>query len=173
MKTPTNAATKIVDEIVTNNAEWSNLFIAHDFFNRYRYYLQVIASSDSAELQLMWAGKVESRIRHLIMKLEVVPNLFLAHPFIKGFNKVHQCATDQEVVDVTHGVYNPDTTVQSEGTDENYKEGSAEGNTPRVVKKTVHLTTFYIGLLIKPKDGKHWIGCFREMYKLILYISYD
>lgn len=158
MTTLINSAAEIVDRIVTNNAEWSELFIAHDFFNRYRYYLQVIASSDSAEMQLKWAGMVESRIRQLVMKLENVPNLFLAHPFIKGFDKVHQCATDQEAVDVAHGVYNPATTVQPEGADESHKEGSAEGNAPRIVKRTVHSTTFYIGLLIEPKGGKHWLG---------------
>jgi poly(A) polymerase Pap1 len=34
--------------------KWSDLFAKHDFFFRYRYYLQIIASSDSAARQLKW-----------------------------------------------------------------------------------------------------------------------
>jgi hypothetical protein len=47
-------AAGIVDRIAVGQAEWSELFQPHDFFTRYRYYLQIIASSGSAELQLKW-----------------------------------------------------------------------------------------------------------------------
>lgn len=44
----------IVDKVIVGTAEWSELFQKHDFFHKYRYYLQVIASTGSAELQLKW-----------------------------------------------------------------------------------------------------------------------
>lgn len=44
----------IVDKVIVGTAEWSELFQKHDFFHKYRYYLQVIASTGSADLQLKW-----------------------------------------------------------------------------------------------------------------------
>jgi poly(A) polymerase len=43
-----------VDKVIVNRADWSQLFAKHDFFHKYRYYLQVIASTGTAELQLKW-----------------------------------------------------------------------------------------------------------------------
>ena len=45
---------EIVDKIIIGTAEWSELFAKHDFFHRYRYYLQVIASTGNAERQTKW-----------------------------------------------------------------------------------------------------------------------
>lgn len=47
-------AAEIVNRIVVGGEEWNELFEKHDFFYRYRYYLQVIASTGDAELQLKW-----------------------------------------------------------------------------------------------------------------------
>ena len=47
-------AAEIVDRIMVNKAEWSELFAKHDFFHKYRYYLQVIASSGDPEMQIKW-----------------------------------------------------------------------------------------------------------------------
>ncbi|GES88571.1 poly-A polymerase [Rhizophagus clarus] len=77
-------AAEIADKVMIGTGKWSDLFSKHDFFSRYRHYLQIIASSNSAARQLKWSGMVESRIRHLISKLEGVDNLYLAHPFVKG-----------------------------------------------------------------------------------------
>jgi len=90
-------AADIVDKVIVGTAEWSELFAKHDFFHKYRYYLQVIASTGSAELQIKWAGTVESRIRQLVKKLEYVESLALAHPFIKGFHQVSYCISNDEV----------------------------------------------------------------------------
>ena len=49
------------------------------------------------------SGTVESRIRQLVMKLEYVDSLTLAHPFVKGFEQVHYCLTDEEVRAVAQG----------------------------------------------------------------------
>ena len=47
-------AAAIVDKIVIGTGEWSELFAKHDFFYKYRYYLQIIASTGNSELQLKW-----------------------------------------------------------------------------------------------------------------------
>jgi len=44
----------IVDKVIVGTANWSELFVKHDFFHKYRYYLQIIASTGDHELQINW-----------------------------------------------------------------------------------------------------------------------
>ena len=44
----------IVEKVIVGTAQWSDLFAKHDFFHKYRYYLQVIASTGDADLQIKW-----------------------------------------------------------------------------------------------------------------------
>ncbi len=44
----------IVDKVIVGSADWSELFAKHDFFHKYRYYLQIIASTGDHDLQLKW-----------------------------------------------------------------------------------------------------------------------
>ena len=104
---------EIVDRIFLGKATWKELFEKHDFFHRYKYYLQVIASSGSADLQLKWEGTVESKLRQLIMKLELVPSLLIAHPFVDGFNHECVCYTDEEVRQVATGEMPPEVAARS------------------------------------------------------------
>ena len=48
------AGADIVDKVIVGTATWSELFAKHDFFHKYRYYLQVIASTDSPDVQIKW-----------------------------------------------------------------------------------------------------------------------
>ncbi|EIN10986.1 Poly(A) polymerase [Punctularia strigosozonata HHB-11173 SS5] len=132
---------ELVEKIIVGTADWSELFIKHDFFDKYRYYLQVIASTGNADLQLKWSGTVESRIRQLVMKLEYVDSLTLAHPFIKGFEQVSYCLSDEEVRAVAQGEIS-ETVKKRVLEDIKDKEGAS----------TVYTTTFYIGLAIEPKQ---------------------
>ncbi|KAJ7302169.1 Nucleotidyltransferase, class I, C-terminal-like protein, partial [Mycena albidolilacea] len=93
----------IVNKVTTGTATWSELFSKHNFLHRYHNYIQVIALSQDAQQQMKWAGTVESKMQHLIMKLEFVDNLQLAHPFVKGFDRVVQYASEDEARDVLHG----------------------------------------------------------------------
>ncbi|KAI5123418.1 hypothetical protein M0805_006123 [Coniferiporia weirii] len=131
----------IVDKIMFGSIQWSELFAKHDFFHKYRYYLQVIASTGNQDLQLKWSGTVESRIRQLVMKLEYVESLTLAHPFIKGFDQTLHCLNDEEVRACASGEL-PDAVARRKKEDTEGKEGAS----------TVHTTTFYIGLAIEPKQ---------------------
>ncbi|PCH40954.1 polymerase [Wolfiporia cocos MD-104 SS10] len=132
---------EIVDRVIIGRANWSELFAKHDFFHKYRYYLQIIASTGSPELQIKWSGTVESRIRQLVMKLEIVESITLAHPFIKGYEQVSYCLTPEEVRAVAQGDIS-EATAKRKKEDIEGKEGAS----------TVYSTTFYIGLAIEPKQ---------------------
>ncbi|KAI0053714.1 poly-A polymerase [Auriscalpium vulgare] len=131
----------IVDKVIVGTAQWSELFAKHDFFHKYKYYLQIIASTGDQNLQIKWSGTVESRLRQLVMKLEFVESLLLAHPFIKGFEQVSYCISEEEFRLVASG----ETTEAITSRKKEDIEG-VEGARP------VYSTTFYIGLAIAPKQ---------------------
>ncbi|KND02181.1 polynucleotide adenylyltransferase PAP1 [Spizellomyces punctatus DAOM BR117] len=130
-------AADIADRIMVGSGRWVELFTKSDFFSRYKYYLQVIASSKEAESQLRWAGMVESRLRQLVMKLELVDHLELAHPYIEGFEKVCWCLNEEERNQAAHGQFPPPR---------------EEKDLDMSTATQIHTTTFYIGLCIKAKD---------------------
>ncbi|PWN41576.1 Poly(A) polymerase [Ceraceosorus guamensis] len=148
---------EVAQRIMEQQSTWTELFAHHDYFSQYRNYLQVIASSGSADLQLKWAGTVESRIRGLVMKLEQVTMLQLAHPFVKGFNQVSQCLNDDEVRLVATGDIPKEVAERTkkeelpaggdrealQKKDEEAKKAEAEGQ-----GRTIWTTTFYIGLQV-------------------------
>ena len=153
-------AAEVVDRIVIGKSDWAELFEKHDFFHRYKYYLQVVASSGSADLQLKWSGTVESKVRQLIMKLEMVPTLMCAHPFIKGFDQVSLCYNDAEVRMVATGNVPEDVASrtkqedlpkdalgeeEAKAKDEEAKKEAEQGH------RMIWTTTFYIGLCVEPK----------------------
>jgi len=47
-------ATEIAEKIMRGKLPWSALFVKHDFFLRYKYYLAITAASKSAETQVKW-----------------------------------------------------------------------------------------------------------------------
>lgn len=151
---------EIVDRVFQGKAQWAELFEKHDFFHKYKYYLQVIASSGSADLQLKWQGTVESRLRQLVMKLELVPTLLYAHPFVKGFNQESLCFTDEEVRQVATGDI-PEAVAARTKVQELPTEGDAAKEKDEAVQesdadkghRTIYTTTFYIGLKIEPRQS--------------------
>ncbi|KAI0698571.1 poly-A polymerase [Cytidiella melzeri] len=132
---------EIVEKVIVGQAQWSELFAKHDFFHKYRYYLKVIASTGSADLQIKWSGTVESRLRQLVMKLEYVESLTLAHPFIQGFDQVLHCLTEDEFRGAAEGEI-PEALAKRKKEDIEGKAGS----------QMIYTTTFFIGLAIEPKQ---------------------
>lgn len=109
----------------------------------------VIASSADREIQLKWSGMVESRLRQLIGRLESVDTvdlgiflsrlLWLAHPYIKGFEAAMECRNQAEADLVANGGKLP--TVDSD------RPELPDGDSPIVVQ----MTSFYVGLKTNSK----------------------
>lgn len=85
-----------------------------------------------------------SKIRQLVMRLEYVDALKLAHPFIKGFDVVYYCLSEEEAQSVSRGEIS-DAVAARKKEDVADKEGVI----------SVHTTSFFIGLSIKPKEGSY------------------
>ncbi|KAI8906641.1 Poly(A) polymerase central domain-containing protein [Powellomyces hirtus] len=130
-------AADIADRVMIGSGSWIELFTKSDFFTRYKFYLQIIASSDQAESQLRWSGMVESRLRQLVKQLELVDHLDLAHPYIKGFDKVCRCINEEERSRAAHGQFP-------------LPREEPPADTPGT--SNLYTSTFYIGLSIKAKD---------------------
>jgi poly(A) polymerase len=90
------------------------------------------------------------------MKLELVESLTLAHPFIKGFDQVAYCTSDDEIRLVAQGETTP---VIAKRKFEDIE--GVEGARP------VYSTTFYVGLGIEAKQrawiSKHWNQIFKML----------
>ena len=65
-------ACKICMLISINKAEWMHLFEPVNFFAKYKHYLVVQVDTETEQDLLQWQGLLESRIRFLIEKLEII-----------------------------------------------------------------------------------------------------
>ncbi|XP_040490657.1 poly(A) polymerase beta [Ursus maritimus] len=69
----------ITHEILLSKAEWSKLFEAPSFFQKYKHYIVLLASAPTEKQYLEWVGLVESKIRILVGSLEKNEFITLAH----------------------------------------------------------------------------------------------
>ncbi|XP_037669881.1 poly(A) polymerase beta [Choloepus didactylus] len=69
----------LTHEILLSRAEWSKLFEAPNFFQKYKHYIVLLASSPTEKQHLEWVGLVESKIRILVGSLEKNEFITLAH----------------------------------------------------------------------------------------------
>jgi poly(A) polymerase len=69
----------ITHEILLNKADWSKLFEAPSFFQKYKHYIVLLASTPTEKQHLEWVGLVESKIRILVGSLEKNEFITLAH----------------------------------------------------------------------------------------------
>ncbi|XP_018427650.1 PREDICTED: poly(A) polymerase alpha, partial [Nanorana parkeri] len=69
----------ITDEILLGKADWSKLFEAPNFFQKYKHYIILLASAPTEKQHLEWIGLVESKIRILVGSLEKNEFITLAH----------------------------------------------------------------------------------------------
>jgi poly(A) polymerase len=94
----------ITEQIFAGKASWKDLFVKQTFFTKdYKYYLSIISASTTKEEQKKWCGRVESRVRHLVSSAEEHDSIHIAHPFNKGFRRVHKCKTEEDVQKVKAG----------------------------------------------------------------------
>ncbi|KAF8311151.1 Poly(A) polymerase [Clavulina sp. PMI_390] len=131
----------IAEKIVDLKAGWEELFTKHNFFHHYHHYLQIVAAADEQESALKWSGKVESQVRQLVLKLEFVEGLMLAHPYVKGIEHKVFCKSEEELDLVTRGTFTPAILQQTE-------EDIQDVPGARIA----YTSTYYVGLGIRPKD---------------------
>lgn len=161
----------ICDSIYTGSLGWKDLFKRHSFFTSgYKYYLSVISSSRSKEAQLLWSGLVESKVRLLVGDLGHNELISVAHPFNKGFERVHRCYNEEEYQAVARGdlTYRAKDikTETTEATNDPKHNAAAEGGAVDVKisndgdkaangieNKETHTTTYYIGLQLSQRDN--------------------
>ncbi|KAF8247499.1 Poly(A) polymerase [Wilcoxina mikolae CBS 423.85] len=148
-------ANGIVNEIMIGKSPWSKLFEPHTFFTQdYRYYLRVLAAARTKDDQLKWSGLVESKLRHLVSKLEMLDNIQLAHPFNKGFDFEKECSSEDEAFGVARGEIMGQTGTNGVSTDDsttNENDDKAENN-----KIKVFTTSFYVGLVLDTSKAKQF-----------------
>jgi len=155
----------IVDKIFTGQLQWKDLFSRHTFFTQgYKYYLSIIAASRTKEAQLIWSGLVESKVRLLVSQLETQGSIEIAHPFNKGFDRVHHCTNEDEVEAASSGelqfqaknikteptdlANDPKHSAAANGGAENMvvSNGHSEVRQNGEEKHVIYTTTYYIGI---------------------------
>lgn len=158
----------MVDKIFMKQLTWNDLFARHSFFTKdYKYYLRITAASTTKEADSVWSGLVESKIRHLVGALDRKPTIAVAHPFPKGFERIHIVSNEQEAEAVKNG----STAYQDKGqktqmTDETNDPAHQAAAQDQIEKRevadtveakptgeswTIYTTTYYIGLEMKPQ----------------------
>lgn len=169
-------ANSICDEIANGKMQWKDLFTKHTFFTKdYMQYLSINSTSRSATAQQLWSGTVESKLRLLVLELEKEGScgIRIAHPYVKGFERVHRAASETQVTEIleqnslAYQVKEIETKTTDDTNDPMHKAAAdaADGeNTMDQVKpeasddlkKTtdgeieLYSTTYYIGLELEP-----------------------
>ncbi|ODV65276.1 Poly(A) polymerase PAPalpha [Hyphopichia burtonii NRRL Y-1933] len=138
---------EIMNQVSVGKKNWSDLLERHDFFHRYKFYLCIVAASESTDEEHgKWSGMIESKLRLLVQKLEVTEGITLAHPYVKDFSNTY-LLKDNKIEDVIDAYGNiqgePFLNLLATPTEEDKDE------------KHIHLTKLFIGLeinLTKPMN---------------------
>ncbi|KAI9298855.1 Poly(A) polymerase [Neoconidiobolus thromboides FSU 785] len=128
---------EITKSISEKKATWDDLFKKETFFFNYKYYIKLTAYSNEKNLQLKWSGTVESKVRQLVMALEQSFEFILIHPYPKGFEQEFKFELEDEV----------NKAIQERFININ---DNKELEDDKVLKK-LYTSSFYLGLLIKPR----------------------
>lgn len=152
-------ANLIVAGIMQGTQPWGKLFERQTFFTRdYRYYLRVTAAAKSAEEILKWSGLVESKLRHLVGRVEQVEPIKLAHPFNKSYDQKHVCDTEEDADRAADGDFIASGQQNGVLTQEaNLKQETEELPKPTEEEEgkiTVYTNIHYIGLEIDIEKAK-------------------
>ena len=144
---------QVTNDIFSNKKTWADLFSKHDFFYRYKYYLAVsITTKGSDEQHLKWTGLVESKLRLLVLKLEVLPGINIAHPFPDLFGATYAYDNDEDAQTIidNYGSHKTEAKLASftKVTEENKDDESIKES------KKVYMTSMYIGLDVNVESKK-------------------
>ncbi|KAI7868599.1 Poly(A) polymerase central domain-containing protein [Spinellus fusiger] len=134
----------IVDRIMIGSLSWDQLFTEHTFFTTYNHYLRIVASSDTYENNLKWGGLVESRLRHLLVRLDTTDGVALAHPFVHGFDDTYSYKTHEDMTDILTGNGRTENLIHRDSSQQWQSESGV-----------IYTKTFYVGLYFKVNPALH------------------
>uniref|UniRef100_A0A1I8G3B1 Poly(A) polymerase n=1 Tax=Macrostomum lignano TaxID=282301 RepID=A0A1I8G3B1_9PLAT len=80
----------LTNEIMFKQKSWEDLLEPVNFFDAYRHYVIVIASSDTAELHLDFQGLVESQLRKLVLSFEHNGAIDRAHVNTESYGRANE-----------------------------------------------------------------------------------
>lgn len=147
---------QITNDIFTSKKTWADLFQRHTFFHKYKFYLTVMAATNGeSEQHLKWSGMVESKVRLLVLKLEALTGIKIAHPYTKPFEAAYYYHTDEErrrIVD-NYGTFKTEHTLEEF---KKVSDGDKDDSKAKDLSK-VYITTMYIGLDVNVEDKKEKI----------------
>ncbi|XP_072265622.1 poly(A) polymerase gamma isoform X3 [Pyxicephalus adspersus] len=84
-------------EILQGKADWMKLFEPPNFFQKYKHYIVLIATTSTEEHHLEWFGLVESKIRVLVGNLERNEFITLAHVNPQSFPGNRELCKDEHM----------------------------------------------------------------------------
>ncbi|KGU06726.1 Poly(A) polymerase PAPa [Candida albicans P87] len=145
---------ELMNDINVGKKSWSDLLERHDFFFRYKFYLCIVAATRSTYAEhLKYSGMVESKLRLLVQKLELVEGIELAHPYVKSFENGYYCDNAEEAHEIMnlYGTSKGDDRVKGVLHAENN-----DNNKENVENKVeLHMTKLFIGLKLDlSKEGE-------------------
>jgi poly(A) polymerase len=167
-------ASLIANDIFDGKLQWRDLFQKQSFFvNGYKYYLSIVAASKTKEAQLIWSGLVESKVRRLVSGIEMSQaGVEIAHPFNKGFERVHSCKNEEEIDKVLQGslefhltdiktettdqTNDPTHAAVAQGGGDDVKMPGLKTENGEAAKPTanqpvlIYTTTYYVGIELSP-----------------------
>lgn len=123
----------ICQDVFNSKADWNMLFEARNFFQRYKHFIVLIASTPIKDQYMDWVRLVESKIRHLILNLEKNQYISLVHVSPQGYEQVKE-TKDPEFE-------------EKEEEEANGNESSGEANLI-----TIYSTLWFIGIELKPNN---------------------
>lgn len=144
---------KVTNDIFSNKQSWNNLFEKHDFFHKYKFYLTVaVTTKGDDEQHLKWTGLVESKLRLLVLKLEALAGINIAHPFPALFGTTYCYDNENDVQNIleNYGSHKTENKLQNliKISDDNKEDESLKE------KAKMYLTTMYIGLDVNVENKK-------------------
>lgn len=82
---------RITEDIILNKEKWEKLFEPSQFFLKYKHFIMLLVSANTAEDHLGWCGLVESKIRLLIGKFLTKLLTFLEESNTDEFDPFSMC----------------------------------------------------------------------------------
>jgi poly(A) polymerase len=156
---------QIANNIIAGKATWKDLFVKHTFFTQdYKYYLSIVSAGRTKKAQNEWSGLVESKVRRLVSGIEMSDTgVECAHPFNKGFERIHSCKTEEEVDLVFQGDVR--FQISEEKAAELETAIEAENGTNGEPKPVlIYTASYYIGLELGETDGMFLLWTCKKTY---------